>query len=314
MRYADDAVVLCRSKEHAEFLKGEVAEFLRDRLKLQLSSEKTMVTHADTGFDFLGFNIRRWKRQGRERVLVKPSRKAVQRFKRTMAKDSRAFWMAPGATVITMLNRKIRGFAQYFRRGNAKETFETLDYYLWWLVFHRLQQKAREPPGVVARRNQYRYNEAANLPQHRKSTAKNFGFKDNDGNVHMLDKFGLYKIEYPDKCSQKNPYVPEDREWLEGNRKLREMMKVQQARYIQRLYGLPKNWAAYRKYVVTRQGGRCARCACKLTRRNTHVDYWPGVAGESELQKESIPDQVVAICLPCYGHLQQRRSKKKYTG
>lgn len=153
------------------------------------------------------------------------------------------------------------------------------------------------------------------VPSYRESTAKNFGFKDNDGNVHMLDKFGFYKIEYPDKCSQKNPYVPGDREWLDGNRKLRSMMKVQQARYVERLYGLPQNWAAYRKYVVTRQNGRCARCACRLTERNTHVDCWPGVAGESGFQKESIPDHFVALCLPCYGqHRQQSRRSMKHTG
>ncbi|MDG6913607.1 MAG: group II intron reverse transcriptase/maturase [Nitrososphaerota archaeon] len=315
VRYADDAVILCRSEEHAEMLKGEISEFLRDTLKLQLSAEKTLVTHADAGFDFLGFNIRRWKRQGRYRVLAKPSRKAIQRFKSTMAKDSRAFLMAPGTAVVAMLNRKIRGFAEYFRRGNAKETFDTLDYYLWWLLFRRLKQRTREPPGVVAKRNQYRYNEAANLPHHRKSMAKNFGFKDNDGNVHMLDKIGLYKIEYADKCSQKNPYVHEDREWLDGNRKLRAMMKVQQARYIERLYGLPQNWAAYRNFVVTRQNGRCARCACMLTERNTYVDHWPDMTREVGLQQESIPDTIVALCLPCYGRRrQQSRSSMKHTG
>ncbi|WP_206923081.1 group II intron reverse transcriptase, partial [Alicyclobacillus suci] len=254
-----------------------------------------------------------WKRQGKERVLAKPSRKAIQRFRSTMAKDSRAFWMAPGAAVVATLNRKIRGFAEYFRRGNAKDTFLTLDYYLWGLVFHRLKQRTREPPGVVARRYQHRYNEAANLPYHRKSTAKNFGFKDSDGNVHMLDKLGFYKIEYPDKCSQKNPYVLNDREWLDGNRKLRETIRVQRTRYIERLYGLPENWTSYRQYVVTRQNGRCAKCACKLTGQNTHVDYWPGVAGDIRVQMKSIPNNLVAVCIPCYGR-KQRRSNRKNTG
>ncbi|MFX4300936.1 group II intron reverse transcriptase/maturase [Alicyclobacillus tolerans] len=310
VRYADDAVILCRSKEHAETLKAEIAEYLSNTLKLQLSEQKTLVTHADKGFDFLGFNIRRWKRQGKERVLAKPSHKAIQRFKSTMAKDSRAFLGAPGAAVISNLNRKIRGFAEYFRRGNAKESFAALDYYLWWLVFRRFQQRTREPPSIVAKRNQYRYNESANLPHHRRSTARNFGFRDDNGNVHVLDKLGLYKIEYPNKCSQKNPYVPEDREWLDRNRKLRETMRVQRARYIERLYGLSENWASYRKYVVTRQDGRCARCACKLTGQNTHVDYWPGVAGDIRIQMESIPDNLLALCIPCYRRKQERSNKK----
>lgn len=307
VRYADDAVILCRSKEHAELLKAQAAQFLQEQLRLQLSAEKTFVTHADEGFDFLGFNIRRWTRQGKTRVLAKPSRKAIQRFRNTLAKDSKALQIAPGTAAIALLNKKNRGFAEYFRRGNAKDTFLTLDYYLWWLVFHRLKQRTREPPGVVARRYQYRYNEAANLPHHRKSTAKNFGFRDDDGNVHMLDKFGLYKIEYPDKCSQKNPYVVEDREWLDGNRKLRETMKVQQTRFIQRIYGLPKNWGHYRQHIVQRQNRRCSICGCKLLRRDVHVHYLPGTAGERSSQRELIPDNLVASCVSCYRQMRQQR-------
>lgn len=130
VRYADDAVILCRSQEHAELLKAQVAKFLQEKLRLQLSAEKTLVTHADDGFDFLGFNIRRWTRQGKTRVLAKPSRKAIQRFRKTLAKDSNALQIAPGTAAIALLNKKIRGFAEYFRRGNAKDTFLTLDYYL----------------------------------------------------------------------------------------------------------------------------------------------------------------------------------------
>lgn len=310
VRYADDAVVLCKNKEHAEILKEEIAQFLRDKLKLQLSTEKTLVTHIDTGFDFLGFHIRRWMRQGIGRVLVTPSRKSIERFKRTMANETRALLGAPGVVVVAKLNSKIRGFVEYHRRGNAKQVFATLDHYLWGLVFRRLRQKTREPPGKVARQYQYRYNVAVNLSQHRWSTAKNFGFKDNDGNVHMVDKLGLYKIEYPDKCSQRNPYVPEDRKWLEGNRKLRNQLKAQQHREMERRYGLSQNWAAYRKLVVTRQDGRCARCACKLHLQNTHVDYWPGFVSKNRRWQESIPDHIVAVCLPCYGKRRREQQKR----
>ncbi len=48
-----------------------------------------------------------------------------------------------------------------------------------------------------------------------------------DSNVHMLDQLSYYKVEYPDKCSQKNPYVPEEREWLDANKKLRGLMKAE---------------------------------------------------------------------------------------
>ena len=263
------------------------------------------MTHVDDGFDFLGFNIRRWKRQDQWNVLIKPSRKAIQKFKGSMAKDSRAIQTMPGASAIAILNSKIRGFAEYFRRGNARDAFHALDYYLWWLVFRRIQQRTREPPAVVARKYLHRFNAAANLPQYRKYTARNFGFKDDDKNVHMLDQLSYYKTEYPDKCSQKNPYVPEEREWLDANRKLRSLMKAQQVRYLQRLYGLKQNWAFYRTQIVRRQNGRCAKCNRRLTQGYTHVHYWRGTAEDHTFGENSEPEYLVALCIPCYRKTRQ---------
>ena len=294
VRYADDAVVLCKTQEHAEILKAEIAAFLQEHLHLQLSEEKTLITHADRGFDFLGFNIRRWKRQGKAKVLARPSRKTVQRFKTSIARDSRALQNAPGVQAIAILNSKIRGFAEYYRRANSKDTFFALDYYVWCLAFRRLQQRTREPPSKVARQYLYRYNEASNFPQYRKYVAKNFGFKDSNGNVHMLDHFKYYKIEYPDKCSQKNPYVIEDRQWLDTNRKLRDLMKIQQARFLLRRYGLRENWTFYRQQIVREQAGRCANCNRKLISGNTHIHY-----PHDAKQKRKHQD-LVALCIPCY--------------
>jgi RNA-directed DNA polymerase len=60
IRYADDFVVLVRGTEaQAHAIKQQTAEFLREHMRLTLSSEKTHVTHADDGFDLLGFRIKR---------------------------------------------------------------------------------------------------------------------------------------------------------------------------------------------------------------------------------------------------------------
>jgi RNA-directed DNA polymerase len=60
VRYADDFVILTKTKEDAERMKRETETFLREKLKLRLSAEKTLITTAEDGFDFLGFNIRKW--------------------------------------------------------------------------------------------------------------------------------------------------------------------------------------------------------------------------------------------------------------
>ena len=55
-RYADDFVVLCNgSRTQAEQMREELYEFLKTQLHLELSKEKTQITHLNDGFKFLGF-------------------------------------------------------------------------------------------------------------------------------------------------------------------------------------------------------------------------------------------------------------------
>ena len=68
IRYADDVVVLCHSQEQAEQVKARLAEWLAPR-GLAFNEDKTKIVHLDEGFDFLGFNVRRYHRK----LLIKPS-------------------------------------------------------------------------------------------------------------------------------------------------------------------------------------------------------------------------------------------------
>ena len=60
VRYADDFVVVCKSELEAENIKGKIATFLMGNIGLELSDEKTRITHVSEGFNFLGFNIRKY--------------------------------------------------------------------------------------------------------------------------------------------------------------------------------------------------------------------------------------------------------------
>src|SRR6185369_17527760 len=78
VRYADDFIITATSEVLLEYgVKPLVEQFLAQR-GLELSHEKTRITHCDDGFDFLGQNLRRY-RCGK--VLVKPSRKNVRAFR-----------------------------------------------------------------------------------------------------------------------------------------------------------------------------------------------------------------------------------------
>src|SRR5260370_34313740 len=71
IRYADDFVITGRSKEQLENeVKPLVEQFMRER-GLQLSPEKTVITHIEEGFDFLGQNVRKYKAGKRHKLLIK---------------------------------------------------------------------------------------------------------------------------------------------------------------------------------------------------------------------------------------------------
>jgi RNA-directed DNA polymerase len=74
VRYADDFIVTAKTEEIAKEIKELIKDFLKDR-GLELSDEKTLITHIDNGFDFLGWNFRKYN----GKLLVKPSKKSIDK-------------------------------------------------------------------------------------------------------------------------------------------------------------------------------------------------------------------------------------------
>ncbi|RJX26869.1 MAG: hypothetical protein C4554_05305 [Dethiobacter sp.] len=69
VRYADDFVILVKgTREQAEAIKEEIAAFLREHLRMELSMEKTSVTHVSEGFDFLGHRVQTRRVNGKETI------------------------------------------------------------------------------------------------------------------------------------------------------------------------------------------------------------------------------------------------------
>jgi RNA-directed DNA polymerase len=124
VRYADDFIITGTSKE---LLRDEVqplvAHFLKER-GLELSHEKTSITHIEDGFDFLGQNVRRFG----TKLLLKPSRKNEQRF---LDKVDDLIWQQGGhltaGQLIERLNPLIRGWAQYHRHVSNNRRLTRVD-------------------------------------------------------------------------------------------------------------------------------------------------------------------------------------------
>jgi RNA-directed DNA polymerase len=124
VRYADDLVALCNDIEHAQRVKDALTGCLAPR-GLTFNEDKTRIVSLEDGFDFLGFNIRRYPNG---KLLIKSSRDAVRRIRRRLAAEVKALHGANAEAVITRLNPIIRGWAAYYRTVVSKEIFSALDH------------------------------------------------------------------------------------------------------------------------------------------------------------------------------------------
>lgn len=131
VRYADDFIVTAATKEIAEEAKEIIRDFLCTR-GLELSEEKTFITHVDDGFDMLGWTFRRFK----EKLIVKPSKKSVKALNaslhNTVLERGKA-WRQED--LIRVLNRQLRGWANYHQSVCAKDTFSRADHILYEMLW-----------------------------------------------------------------------------------------------------------------------------------------------------------------------------------
>ena len=128
VRYADDLVALCASREQALEVKSRLVPWLAAR-GLAFNEDKTRVVNLDEGFDFLAFNVRRY--QGK--LLIKPAAAALRRHRERLAAEMKALRGANVAAVLQRLNPIIRGWSAYYRTVVSSRAFVKLDDYLWQL-------------------------------------------------------------------------------------------------------------------------------------------------------------------------------------
>jgi RNA-directed DNA polymerase len=129
-RYADDFVITGATKELLENeVKPVVVKFLAGR-GLVLSEEKTVVTHLDDGFDFLGFNMRSYK----GKVLTKPSKASIASVLKKIKNIIKNNPQAKQENLIRLLNPVIRGWGNYFSHVVSKRTFSYIDYRIYEML------------------------------------------------------------------------------------------------------------------------------------------------------------------------------------
>lgn len=140
IRYADDFIVTGESPELLENgVKPIITEFLKER-GLELSEEKTLITHIKDGFDFLGVNIRMYN----NKLLTKPSKK---NFKSIAEKIRTVIKRNPSMKqkhLINKLNPIIRGWVNYQKYNVSAKAFEKLDYEVWKALWNWCKRRHRK--------------------------------------------------------------------------------------------------------------------------------------------------------------------------
>jgi RNA-directed DNA polymerase len=153
VKYADDLVALCATREQAEEARELVAAVL-DPIGLRLHSEKTRIVHLTRGaegFDFLGFHHRMrpsWKWRDRWYLHKWPSDRAMASIRgkirdRTARRNARL----PLEETVENVNHVVRGWGNYFRYGNSARKFSQIDGY----VHERLAKLASAKHGLTGR-------------------------------------------------------------------------------------------------------------------------------------------------------------------
>lgn len=153
IRYADDFIVTAQRRD---MLEQEVMPMIKEFLQargLTLSEEKTKITHIEDGFDFLGFNIRKYK----GKLLIMPSKESQKRFQQKVNEIVNSHKTIPQESLIRLLNPVITGWANYYQHVVSGRIFQKMDFHVyqkllqwslrrhptkgkWWVVekyFHR---------------------------------------------------------------------------------------------------------------------------------------------------------------------------------
>ncbi len=148
VRYADDFIVTAKTEELAKEIKDLIKNFLRDR-GLELSEEKTLITHIDDGFDFLGWNFRKYK----GKLLVKPSKKSIKKFtdKVSITIENGKAWAQE--SLIDSLNPIITGWSNYHHSVVSSKIFGKLDNIIWNMLWHwaKRRHSTKTKPWVISK-------------------------------------------------------------------------------------------------------------------------------------------------------------------
>jgi RNA-directed DNA polymerase len=281
VRYADDFIVTGASKEILETEVRPWIEAFLARRGLRLSPEKTRVTHIDNGFDFQGWNFRKY----RGTLLIKPSRKTAKAFYDKVAEVIKSHLMVKQVDLIEKLNPILRGWAQYHQPVVAKEAFSKLDSLIHWRLTRWARRRhPKKSPTWCFQKYWKHLDDRSEFAAARPT---------DDGTWQSVRLNLLADTAITRHMKVKGDYNPFDPKWELYGEELRGKRMLQSIGYRKALTQLYKS-----------QSGNCVACGTAITRETGWHDHHivRKVDGGSDLLSNRVLMHPV-----CHGQLHVKR-------
>lgn len=220
VRYADDFIITSHTKELLiEKVIPTVRTFLQER-GLTLSEEKTTLTHIEQGFDFLGFNVRKYD----GKLLIKPSKDSVK----TLLKEVRTIVKANPTTktesLIRLLNPKLRGWANYYRHVVSKKTFSSIDSAIFHTVLRWVKRRHPQKNAKWMEKTYFRHPALNRMCLYAKIREKG----NNPSLIKIFTLAYVRIVRHVKVKAEASPYRKEDQNYFtyRERRKFRDSIKV----------------------------------------------------------------------------------------
>lgn len=258
VRYADDFVVVSNDTiAGVRQAKEEINHFLAHELHLELSEEKTLITHVNDGFDFLGFHIQR-VRPGA--VYLRPSAKSTERIKAKVKDLTTRDWLWMDEYIqLTTLNAIVRGWANYYRFTSLLKDIEEVTRYTWYRYLFWLRKKHPKlgPQRLILSRTRVIHNRKRWTAEIREGDQTLRAYQWLPTRVELKRRRYLQK----GKAGLPHPYLVETTatdDYPMGETGPDEQLFVRTIVAGQR--GEPLEWAELRLRAKIRDGFECVRC------------------------------------------------------
>lgn len=286
LRYADDFLLVTNGpKQEAYQLRDELQQFLADTLKLELSLEKTAVTHVNAGFDFLGYHIQRYRRtpRGRPVVLVTPSKPSQERLK-TKVRDMTGRHRGVDNEVhkVIALNQLLRGWVGYYRYVTVKAIAHSLDFWVERRLAAWLCEKHQRGIRHILRKYHRRQGQRGN-----------FAVTNERGRL-------LFLYRMVDVPHQNYPLQRRGNPYLEGWSTVSEALEIPITAPVWLGNNRRSWWQDLRHLVLERDGYRCQNPQCGTSDQlDVHHKQWKKDGGGNHLAN------LTTLCEACHRLEQQ---------